>query len=410
MSPAFDDNRELQPGGFELRFHWRILGSHAPMFPGFEIDICDKVADSDKPDAVWHRNRSRAMLKSHPEIKLLFGRSRWTAAWCLLLASAQVSVALAAPHFQWWMIVGLAYIVGAMANVGLFNLAHECNHGLVFKRKSHNRWLFTLTSLPMMLPAHHTWWIEHHVHHNELGAKQDFVKRRRSILLHMKDRVFGKPISGWLRRCVGWLTTPLFWPVTVAVVTLQYLRELIGLFVYAAYDLPQGRWRPSDFTLRILADGHLVSGYRRYGIEFWAVVYPVMSLGLTGLVFAYAGWAGLTYLFLSSFFSGGLWHPLAFGLLLNNSHFHGFKTYQPSSSYYGWLNWITFNFGLHTEHHDLANIPWYRLGRLRELAPEYYEPLKKTTSFTALAIQFAFCSRGDFDNEEHRNRQMLNTG
>ena len=66
---------------------------------------------------------------------------------------------------------------------------------------------------------------------------------------------------------------------------------------------------------------------------------------------------------------------MMFGLILSNSHFHGTRYQQPSSSYYGWLNWVTFNFGLHTEHHDLARIPWVRLPQLRKIAPEFYDNL-----------------------------------
>ena len=397
----------IAPGGFDLKFHWRILGSHAPLFPGFEIDICDKVDEENKPDAVWHRQRARSMLNKHPVIRELFGRSRWTAVWCLGLAAAQVSMALMAPHLAWWGIIFVAYTFGCMANIGLFNLAHECNHALVFKRKSHNRWLFTLTSLPMMLPAHHTWWIEHHVHHNELGAKQDFVKRRRSILLHMKDRLLGRPMHGWVRNWFGWLSSPLFWPITVVVLGLQFAREVLGLVVYLFHDLRRLRWKPSDFTLSILADQHLVSGYKKYGIEFWAVSYPLLSFSFAIGIYLFAGWWGLLYLLCSALFVAGFLHPLAFGLMLSNSHFHSFRTYQPTSSYYGWLNWITFNFGLHTEHHDLATIPWFRLGQMRKLAPEYYDSLKQTKSFAALAFKFAFCSRDEFNNEEYRNQQML---
>ena len=42
-----------------VEFHPRVLGSAAPMFPGYEVDICDHVDDDQKPDAVWHRERAR---------------------------------------------------------------------------------------------------------------------------------------------------------------------------------------------------------------------------------------------------------------------------------------------------------------------------------------------------------------
>ncbi len=401
------DATSVQPGGFDLKFHWRILGSHAPVFPGFEIDICDRVFDKEKPDAVWHRERARGILRDHPEVKKLFGRSLWTGCWCVCIAAAQLAISLAAPQMTWWLILLIAYTFGTMANIALFNLAHECNHALVFERKSWNRWLFTLTSMPMLLPAHHTWWIEHHVHHNELGARQDFVKRRRSILLHMKDRIFGHPVSGRIRNLLGWTTTPLFSPIAVFVLMAQTIRSILGLFVFAVTAIANRKIKPDRLALKFLADEHLISGYRKYGIETWAVTYPIMCLGMVASLWFFFGVKSVAYLLLSALFMAGFLHPLAFGFMLSNSHFHGFRSYQPTSSYYGWLNWISFNFGLHTEHHDLASIPWYRLGQLRRMAPEYYEPLLKTRSFSALAFKFAFGPRDDFNNEEHRNEQML---
>lgn len=402
-SPSADAEHLVRPGGFALKFHWRIIGAYAPMFPGFEIDICDKVSDSEKPDAVWHRNRARALLRDHPEIKQLFGHSHWTAIWCIGVATAHLAIGCAAPQLPIWATVLIAYVFGAMANLALFNLAHECNHGLVFKQKKWNRWLFTYTSLPMLLPAHHTWWIEHHVHHNEMGAMQDFVKRRRSILLHMKDRIFGVPVVGKVRDWFSWMATPLFFPIAGFVLITQIIRTAIGLATYAVTAVVKREWKPGESAMKILADEHLMSGYRKYGIETWAVAYPLFSLTMIAGLWWLVGWQSVLYLFLSALFMAGFLHPLAFGLILSNSHFYGFTEYQPTSSYYGWLNRITFNFGLHTEHHDLAAIPWFRLGALRKIAPDYYDPLLKTDSFAGLAFLFAFGSRERFNSEEYRN-------
>ena len=104
----------------------------------------------------------------------------------------------------------------------------------------------------------------------------------------------------------------------------------------------------------------------------------------------------LLYLLLSQIFMTGFLHPLNFGLILSNSHFNEHATYQPTSSYYGWLNAITFNFGLHTEHHDLAGIPWNQLHKLAQVAPEFYDVLEKTRSYSGLALKFAFSQRPVF--------------
>jgi sphingolipid delta-4 desaturase len=278
---------------------------------------------------------------------------------------------------------------------------------LIFKGKAANRWLFTLTSLPMLFPGHHTWWIEHHVHHNHLGSDKDFVKRRRSVLLAFKDRIFGHMPGPSVRRMTTWITTPLFWPIAAFMMVTQILRAVVGLVAYAVTAIWNRELKPNDFVLSILADEHLISGYKRYKIEMWAVTYPILALAMMATLWWFFGWTPLVYLFLSALFSTGFLHPLAFGLMLSNSHFHGYSCYQPSASNYGPVNWITFNFGMHTEHHDFHYIPWFRLGRLREIAPEFYNHLKQTPSFCKLAFQFAFGTRDAFNNEEYRNQQLF---
>ena len=396
-------------GGFQLKFHPRILGTASPVFPGFEIDISDRVQDHDKPDAVWHRERAKKMIKAHPEIKELFGNTPSTAVWCLLFAALQVVLAIAVSQVDLWVGLLVAYVFGSWVNINLFMLAHECNHNLIFKKTIWNRWLFTVTTIPMFLSGHHTWWVEHHVHHNDLGAKKDFIKRRRSILLLTKQRVliFTK---GPIHTLFSWFATPLFQPYALLMLTTQAARSMLGLIIYTC-ELPfRRKLEASDRTVAVLADEHLVSGYEQYGIRGWAVVYPLLSLSLTIAMFLIGGWKSAVYLLCSQMFMTGFLHPTMFGMILSNSHFHGHSNYQPSASYYGWYNRLTFNYGLHTEHHDIAGIPWSRLPRLSQIAPESYDDLVKTRSYFVLALQFVFCSRAglakNFGNEIRRNIEM----
>ena len=406
MSSSEQANREL-PGGFTPKFHWRILGTPAPVFPGFEVDILAPVAEENEPDAVWHRNRAKSILHDHPEVKQLFGRAPVTGIFCVLVPAIQIGLAIAMIGQPWWLILLVAYFVGTILNVALFNLAHECNHSLIARSKRINRLLFTIASLPKLFPGHHTWWIEHHVHHNHLGSEKDFVKRRRSVLLAMKDRIFGHIPGPRVRRMTSWITTPLFWPISAFMMVTQVIRAIVGLVVYAFLAIRNRSWKPDDRALVILADEHLISGYKRYKLESWAVTYPLTALAMMVGLCVLFGWTPLIYLFLSALFMTGFLHPLAFGLILSNSHFHGHACYQPSSSNYGWINLFTFNFGMHTEHHDFHYIPWFRLGKLRKIAPEYYDCLKQTDSFCHLAFKFAFGTREAFNNEEFRNLEMI---
>src|SRR6266480_1743529 len=96
------------PRRFRPRFHIRVLGSASPVFPGFEVDILDRVPDDEKPEAVWHRDRARAILRAHPEVKSLFGHTPGTALFCLLVAGLQVTLAAISAQAPWWAVIALA--------------------------------------------------------------------------------------------------------------------------------------------------------------------------------------------------------------------------------------------------------------------------------------------------------------
>ncbi len=406
-SATENEDAEFVTGGFKPTISWRVLGTPTPVFPGFEVDICARVPEDERQDAIWHRERARGILRDHPQVREMFTNTPSTAFWCLSFFAAHLSIGVATSFGPWWMVIAAAYVLGSYFNICLFNLAHECNHGLVFDNKRWDRWLFTVISIPMFMPGHHTWWIEHHVHHNDLGAKKDFVKRRRSTLLAFKDNVFGHTVAKRWRPYISWLTTPLFWPIAIFMLVTQVFRAVVGLMFYVFGDLIRGHTRPSDRSVAVLADQHLVSGYEKYGLRGWAVAYPLVHLTAYVLIFTFFGWKPIVYLLFSALFMTGWLHPVMFGLILSNSHFHGHRVYQPSSSHYGWLNRITFNFGLHTEHHDLAAIPWSMLPRLRVAAPEFYDSLVQTPSYAWLGLCFAFGDRENFDNEEHRNVAMF---
>ena len=382
--------KDLPVGGFEPTFSWRLIGSAAPVWPGFDVDVLQRVPDEEREDAVWHRERAKAILKAHPEVKELFGREPSTAVWCLLAAGSQVGLAVACGYLPWWAMLAAAWAVGSSINIMLFQLGHECVHGLVFRRPAWNRWLFTLTTLPMFLSAHHTWWLEHLVHHNDMGARKDFITRRRSFFLLTRRH------------------SPLVVPFSLLMLVTQVFRSTIGLGMYLCGSLLRLRTRPGRRTLAVLADKHLVSGYEKEGFTGWAIVYPVLNLALCGLLFFVAGWKAVAYLLASQAFFTGFLHPYCLGWVLGISHFHGARSYQPTASHYGWLgNLLTFNAGLHVEHHDLMRIPWRRLPELRQLAPEFYNHLEPIRSYTWLGLQFVFAGpeffEARFNHEAHRN-------
>jgi len=113
-----------------------------------------------------------------------------------------------------------------------------------------------------------------------------------------------------------------------------------------------------------------------------------------------AGWPSLIYLILSSFFAGSL-HPCAGHFIAEHYVFArsaGFSSkptpYDPNIpfpetySYYGPLNILTYNVGLHNEHHDFPAVPWTRLPKLKYIAREFYDDLPHHTSWVWVVWQF----------------------
>ncbi len=143
------------------------------------------------------------------------------------------------------------------------------------------------------------------------------------------------------------------------------------------------------------------------------VIYPTLYFVMCGLLMWYgsvvgAWWKPILYLTAASAFMTGFLHPLMLGIVLGISHFHGTRKYQPSASNYGRIiNLLTFNAGLHVEHHDIAAMPWHRLWKLRRMATEFYDDLEVIPSYTMLGLKFVFCSpttfSEEFDNETQRN-------
>jgi sphingolipid delta-4 desaturase len=106
----------------------------------------------------------------------------------------------------------------------------------------------------------------------------------------------------------------------------------------------------------------------------------------------------LLYLLLSSFLAGSL-HPLAGHFIAEHYVYETVPASargNPSSeipvpetfSYYGPLNLLTYNVGLHNEHHDFPAVPWTRLPALHRAASEFYKDLPHHRSWTYALWRF----------------------
>ena len=112
------------------------------------------------------------------------------------------------------------------------------------------------------------------------------------------------------------------------------------------------------------------------------------------------GAKAVSYFILSSFLAGSL-HPCAGHFIAEHYVFDQASLQSKLArdpkegipvpetfSYYGPLNFFTYNVGLHNEHHDFPAIPWTRLPALHEIAKEFYRDLPRHDSWVSVIWQF----------------------
>jgi len=112
----------------------------------------------------------------------------------------------------------------------------------------------------------------------------------------------------------------------------------------------------------------------------WELMNHVTQYSFDLFILYIWGWKALAYLVIGTLLGMGL-HPCAGHFIAEHYEFtKGYETY----SYYGPCNRLNLNVGYHYEHHDFPKIPWSKLPRVREIAPEYYNDLPHYDSYLAV--------------------------
>jgi sphingolipid delta-4 desaturase len=284
-----------------------------------------------------HAQRARAIYRSHPEIKTCFGPNRLSFVCIVAITALQFALAKFSADRPWWLILPLAYFVGAVLSHALFVLIHDCCHGLVFRRTILNRFAEIVANFPLAIPCAASFGQAHREHHRSLGEYPDDVDIA----------------SDWEARWVG--RSP--W------------RKLFWLGIYPIWLLLR--------SLRPQKSG---------GIDRWIAINILVQIGVDAvLLWLWGPWA-VVYLVLSTWFSVTL-HPL--GARWIQEHYMVAPP-QRTYSYYGPLNLVAFNIGYHNEHHDFPGAAWNRLPRIRRIGGAWYDRLIAHRSLTALMLRFVF--------------------
>jgi len=307
------------------------LTGSAPHASRDELDFARSTA----PEP--HRDRTKAILQAHPDVRALIGRNSATFVLILVSVVLQVTIAFILRDAPWWWVLLAAYTVGAVADHALFVMVHECAHNLVFRRTWLNLSAAIIANLPQFFPSAVSFRRYHLKHHSFQGVHEldaDLPSRWEARLIG--NFAIGKAL--WL----------LFFPL------FQITRTA----------------RTKEIAL----------------VDRWVVLNWSTQIAFNVLIWWLLGPRAMGYLLLSFFFSVGL-HPL--GARWIQEHYLTAGR-QETYSYYGPLNLVALNVGFHNEHHDFPSVPWNRLPKLKRAAPEAYTSLHAHYSWTRLLLRFLF--------------------
>jgi sphingolipid delta-4 desaturase len=285
-----------------------------------------------------HRARTREILRKHPEARELFGPNPYSALILLGLVGLQIGLAWLLRDSAVWMIVIVAWCVGAVIDHTLYILIHEVAHNLIFKKRSHNQIAGLIANLPICFPLSAPFSVYHLMHHRFQGE----YDRDPDIARRWEGRLIGRSIWG-----------KLLWECLYPVIS----------------------------TSRII---HFSIKARMPMFPPWVVANCLIQGVFVAIVLVLLGPKALLYLALNFIFSLGP-HPL--GARIIQEHYVVNGT-QETYSYYGPMNRVALNVGYHNEHHDLPFIAWNRLPKFKKIAPEFYGPLYSYRSWARLWFRF----------------------
>ncbi|UJR27148.1 hypothetical protein I4U23_008447 [Adineta vaga] len=282
-----------------------------------------------------HTTRRREMLQKYPQIKKLMGHDWRIAIQVVITVLIQLTMAILVRDLPWKLVWLFTYIVSGTLNHSLSISFHEIGHNLAFgnHRPLANRILGYIANLPLCIPSSVTFKKYHIDHHKFQG-----------------DDILDPDLPTYFE---AWL-----------------FQSRIGKIIYiAAQPLLYGV-RP---LLRVPKPMTVLE-----------VVNLIIEFIFDGLVMYFLGRKSIVYLFFGTVLGLGL-HPISGHFISEHYIFvEGYETY----SYYGPMNYITYNVGYHNEHHDFPNIPGYALPKLKKIAPDYYDNLPCHTSWLKVLINF----------------------
>lgn len=334
---------------------------------------------SDEP----HATRRKLILSKHPEIKDLMGVDpyfKWTVvgAVCVQLVAFAVLSQVSNP----FLVFLASYFFVGVINHSMMLAVHEIAHGQAFGPNAvlKNKLFGMFANLPLGIPMSISFKKYHLKHHRYQG-----------------DEVIDTDIPCDLE---AKLFTNTF---------LKFIWVILQPFFYTlrpflVYPLPPEKLEGVNWMVQ-LAFNCLIA--RLFG---WHVVFVMVfgSLICMGLHPVAGHFISEHYIMFDSKRKDEVREEdLVEGVTTSK----GVLLIPETCSYYGPLNWITFNVGYHVEHHDFPSIPGSRLPLVKKIAPEFYDHLDHHTSWTYVLYKYIMDPAvGPFSRVKRRHRPETGGG
>jgi len=292
-------------------------------------------------EVAWHDERRARIRNRYPEVRELYGPDSRTQLAILGVVGGHFAVArwLSGASLGPWL--GATLVIGPTLAHAIGVLIHEATHNLVAKGSTANKAWGLFLNLPLGAPAATEFRQQHRLHHRYLAETDMESGRDTQAPTWAEDAWVG---TSPLRKFVSFTAGRFYW-----------------------------KGRPAN---KVPFDG-------------WMIANWVTAFGAITLVALTWGAAPTLYLLCSSLLAFG---PHTFGARRLSEHLP-VREGQPTNSYYGPLNAVSFNVGYHVEHHDFPNVAWTRVKKLKELARDEYGELFAFRSWTKLITSYFFDAR-----------------
>jgi fatty acid desaturase len=362
--------------------------------------------------ALWHQQRRKEMIAKYgKEILDLEQRSSQYVGLPLLLLGnlTLLGLSLWSGSLPIPAVVGLAIFPGSIFSLWQLQILHDCLHGTLLDKKSTNNkqvWqerILFWGSLPCVFGYYLYLQYGHLSHHKSVGSDKAtlqqlfdssqvefedgdvlFVSHRMNLKGPIGPQIplptFGK--NSQSKGDDDLENSPTRFPMSISRSGFHFwqsqqpIRNAVLFAMSFLFERYMLCW--NDVVVAITGRNFFFPN-KPEAFHRQCATYTRCAVALRLALFVVAGWKSLLFLYLSE----TLWsippHP-ACAMFITN---HGSKgeaddACRPTASTYAgaWYSLLTLGTNYHCEHHDFPSIPFHLLGRLHQLAPEYYNSNK----------------------------------